>query len=70
MSVLERYFSNSRSEHWKVAKKVLGYLQGNKDLMLIYHHTNILEVVGFYDANIFGCIDDKKSTMGYIFVMA
>ena len=38
--------------------------------MLTYRHTNILDVVGFCDADFAGCIDDKKSTMGYIFMMA
>ena len=38
--------------------------------MLTYQRTNILDVVGFCDVDFAGCIDDKKSTMGYIFVMA
>ena len=32
--------------------------------------TNILDVVGFCDADFAGCIDDKKSTTSYIFMMA
>ena len=38
--------------------------------MLTYQHSNILDVVGFCDAHFAGCIDDKKFTMGYIFMMA
>ena len=68
--MLGRYLSNPRSQHWKVAKKVLRYLQGTKDLMLTYQRTNILDVVRFCDADFVGCIDDKKSTAGYIFMMA
>ncbi|RVW17794.1 Retrovirus-related Pol polyprotein from transposon TNT 1-94 [Vitis vinifera] len=30
---------------------------------------NLLDVVGFCDADFAGCIDDKKSTTGYIFMM-
>ena len=37
--------------------------------MLKYQHTDILEVVGFSDSNYAGCMDDKKSTFGYIFMM-
>ena len=37
--------------------------------MLTYRRTNILDVVRFCDANFAGCIDGKKSTTGYIFVM-
>ncbi|WJZ98736.1 hypothetical protein VitviT2T_017245 [Vitis vinifera] len=69
VGMLGRYLSNLGSQHWKVAKKVLRYLQGTKDLMLTYQSTNILDVVGFCDADFIGCIDDKKSTTGYIFVM-
>ena len=37
--------------------------------MLIYRRTNTLEVVGFSDSNYVGCMDDKKSTFDYIFMM-
>ena len=45
-------------------------LQGTKDLVLTYRRTNTLDIVGFSDADYAGCVDDKKSTSGYIFVMA
>ncbi|RVW90985.1 Retrovirus-related Pol polyprotein from transposon TNT 1-94 [Vitis vinifera] len=69
VGILGKYLSNLGSQHWKAAKKVLRYLQGTKDLMLTYRRTNILDVVGFCDANLAGCIDDKKSNTGYIFMM-
>ena len=37
--------------------------------MLTYWCTNTLEVVGFSDSNYVGCVDDKKSTFDYIFMM-
>ena len=37
--------------------------------MLTYQCTNTLEVVGFSDSDYAGCMDDKKSTSCYIFVM-
>ncbi|RVW51428.1 Retrovirus-related Pol polyprotein from transposon TNT 1-94 [Vitis vinifera] len=70
VGMLGRYLSNPGSQHWKTAKKVLRYLQGTKDLMLTYQRTSLLDVVGFCDADFAGCIDDKKSTTGYIFMMA
>ena len=69
VGMLRRYLSNPGSQHWKASKKVLRYLQGTKD-KLTYQRTNILDVVRFCDVDFVGCIDDKKSTMGYIFVMA
>ncbi|RVW93895.1 Retrovirus-related Pol polyprotein from transposon TNT 1-94 [Vitis vinifera] len=70
VAMLGRYLSNHGSQHWKAAKKVLRYLQGTKDLMLTYQRINILDVVGFCDTDFDDCIDDKKSTTCYIFVMA
>ena len=37
--------------------------------MLTYRHTDTLGVVGFSDFDYAGCVDDKKSTSGYIFMM-
>ena len=52
-----------------MAKKVLRYFQGTKDLMLTYRRTDTLKVVGFSDFDYAGCVDDKKSTSSYIFMM-
>ena len=38
--------------------------------MLTYRRTDTLEVLGFSDSNYAGCVDDKKSTYSYIFMMA
>ena len=70
VSVLGRYLSDPGQIHWKATKKVLRYLQGTKDLMLTYRHIDTLKVVGFSDSDYVGYMDDKKSTSGYIFMMA
>ena len=69
VGIMGRYFSDLGQSHWKVAKKVLRYLQGTEDLMLRYQYTDTLEVVGFSDSNYANYLDDKKSTSGYIFMM-
>ena len=38
--------------------------------MLTYRRTNTPDIVGFSDANYAGCMDDKKSTSSYVFMMA
>ena len=60
VGVLGRYLSDPGQSHWKAAKKVLRYLQGIKDLMLIYRRTDTLEVVGFSDSDYASCVDDKS----------
>ena len=37
--------------------------------MLTYRRTDTLEVVGFNDSDYAGCVDDKKPTFSYIFIM-
>jgi hypothetical protein len=70
VGVLGRYLSDPGLNHWKAAKKVLRYLQGTKDFVLTYRHSSIVDVVGYTDADYAGCVDDRKSTSGYVFMMA
>ena len=46
IGMLGRYQSNLGMEHWKAVKKVMRYLQGMKDYMLIYRRSDQLEVSG------------------------
>ena len=70
MGVFSRFMSNPGVIHYQVVKKVFRYLQGTKDHMLTYQRTNSLDIVGYSNADFKGCVDDKKSTTGYIFFMA
>uniref|UniRef100_A0A2N9EQW2 Reverse transcriptase Ty1/copia-type domain-containing protein n=1 Tax=Fagus sylvatica TaxID=28930 RepID=A0A2N9EQW2_FAGSY len=70
VGMLGRYQSDPGLDHWRAAKKVMRYLQGTKDYMLMYRWTDNLEVIGYSDSNFVGCIDSRKSTSGYIFLMA
>ena len=70
VGVLGRYQSNPGINHWRAAKKVMRYLQGTKDYMLMYRRTYSLEVIGYSDANFASCVDSQKSTSGYIFKLA
>nr|CAN75760.1 hypothetical protein VITISV_037421 [Vitis vinifera] len=36
----------------------------------MYRRTSNLEVVGYSDSNFDGCVDSRKSTSGYIFILA
>ena len=70
VGMLGRYQSNPGLDHWKLAKKVMRYLQGTKDYMLMYRRTDELEVIGYSDSDYAGCLDSRKSTSGYIFMLA
>ncbi|XP_042966696.1 secreted RxLR effector protein 161-like [Carya illinoinensis] len=68
--VVGRYLSDPGLAHWKATKKVLRYLQGTKDLVLTYWRSDILDIVGYSNANFAGCLDDRKSTSSCVFMMA
>ena len=70
VGVLGRYQSNPSLDHWRAAKKVMRYLQGTKNYMLMYRRTNSLVVIGYSDSNFASCVDSRKSTSGYIFKLA
>jgi hypothetical protein len=70
IGMLGRYQKNPGLFHWKVANKVLRYCQGTKDLMLTYQRSDTLEIVGYSNANLGGCVDNRRSTTGYIFTLA
>ena len=70
VGMLGRYQSNPGIDHWKAAKKILRYLQATKDHLLTYRKSDHLEVVGYSDSDYAGCVDSRKSTFGYMFLLA
>ena len=46
------------------------YLQRTKDYMLTYRRSNHLEIVGYSNFDFVGCLDNRRSTSGYIFMLA
>ncbi|XP_050229335.2 beta-galactosidase 15-like [Mercurialis annua] len=70
VGMLGRYQSNPGREHWVAAKRVFRYLQNTKDYMLTYAKSDKLEIIGFSDSDFAGCQDSRKSTSGYVFLLA
>ena len=68
--MLGRYQSNPGLELWKAAKKVLRYLEGIKNHMLTYRKYDHLEVIGYTDLDFADCVDTRKSTFGYVYLLA
>ncbi|XP_056177366.1 secreted RxLR effector protein 161-like [Syzygium oleosum] len=70
VGMLGRYQSNPGLDHWKAAKKVLRYLQGTKNHMLTYKRSDHPEVIGYSDSDLARCTDTRKSTFGYLYLLA
>lgn len=67
VSILGQFQSNLGQVHWVAAKKVLRYVQRTKDCKLVYKENDTLELVGYADVDLGGCVDSLKSTFGYVF---
>jgi hypothetical protein len=70
VDMIGRYQTDKKMDHWKVAKKVLHYLQGTKDYIFTFRKSDNLEVIGYSDSDFSDCVDNKKSTLCYIFILA
>ena len=70
VNMLGRYLSNPGMDHWKAAKRVMRYLQRTKDYMLTYRKSDHLEIIGYSDSDFAGCQDSRRSTSGYVFLLA
>nr|KYP44936.1 hypothetical protein KK1_033516 [Cajanus cajan] len=46
------------------------YLQGTKDYMFMYRKIDNLDVIDYLDFDFARCVDSRKSTSWYIFMMA
>ena len=70
IGMLSRYQSNPRLDNWKATKKVVIYLKGTKDYKLTYKQFDPLDVVGYLDSDFVNCLDSRKLTFGYVFLLA
>ena len=70
VGMLGRYMSNPGVDHWKASKRVMRNLKRTKDFMLTYRRSDSLEISGYSDSDFAGCQDSKRSTSGYVFMLA
>ncbi|KAJ9538815.1 hypothetical protein OSB04_031548 [Centaurea solstitialis] len=72
VNMLSRFQSNAGHAHWVAGKKVLRYLKGTINHMLLYRRIDDqeLKIECYTDASYKQDHDDLKSTSGYIFMLA
>ena len=66
VSTLSIYASNPSNEHWAALKRVFRYLNGTRDLSIVYSKGSLL---GYTDSDWAGDITTRKSTSGYVFLL-
>ena len=70
VSYLARYLNNHGKVHHAAANKLLRYLKHTSELGITYHHNLQFDLVGYSDADWASDINTRRSTTGYLFMMA
>ncbi|KAL5772614.1 hypothetical protein ACOSP7_012221 [Xanthoceras sorbifolium] len=65
--LLSRYMQDPSLIHFGAAKRVLRYLRGTIDYGITFKTVENSRLIGYYDSDWTGCLDDMKSTSGYVF---
>jgi hypothetical protein len=67
VSFISRFMTTSKVEHWTATKRVLRYVKGTLDFGILYNRSKDPRLCGYTDSDWAGCVDDRKSTSGYVF---
>ncbi|KAK8954235.1 hypothetical protein KSP39_PZI002773 [Platanthera zijinensis] len=69
VSVVSRYMGNPGRQHWEAVKWILRYLNGTKNVGLLFKKSGVSGVLeGYVDSDYAGDLDRIRSTSGYIFL--
>ena len=67
VGLVSRYQANLERLHWKAVKRILRYLKGTSDYSC--YQGNNLCLSGYSDADWVGDLNERKSTLGYVFLL-
>ncbi|KAL4325065.1 hypothetical protein GQ457_11G028180 [Hibiscus cannabinus] len=68
-SLLSRFMQSPSKVHYGAAKRVLRYLKETCSYGLWYSNSGNFKLLGFSDSDWAGSVDDRKSTIGYLFML-
>ncbi|XP_050884631.1 uncharacterized mitochondrial protein AtMg00810-like [Lathyrus oleraceus] len=69
VGIVSRFMEQPVYTHWKALKRILRYIQGTVSLGMFYSNSDKYKLVGYFDSDWCGDIDDRKSTSRYVFFM-
>jgi hypothetical protein len=69
VGVMSRYMQSPSQAHFVGAKRVLRYLKGTCDFGVWYEKDVECKLVGYSDSDWAGCVDDMKSTTGFLYTL-
>ena len=69
VSVSSIFMDQPQEIHSKAAKRILNFVQGTRTHGIFYKEKSDLELIGFTDSDWAGDSTDRKSTLGYVFML-
>lgn len=63
---LSQFLKSPTTDHWMACKRILRYLSSSPTKALTFASGSLLDLQAFSDADWAGCLDDRKSTSGYV----
>lgn len=69
VNYVSRYLNKWSDEHVKAVKRIFRYLKGSVNLSITYRRINDVNLIGYSDADYAGCLDTRKSTSGFVFLL-
>jgi len=70
VSLLSRFQADPGVEHWKALLHVIGYVKNTINYGLTYSRDAEVTPLAYVDADYGGCRDTRRSTSGFVFLMA
>jgi hypothetical protein len=69
VGILSRFLNDPGETHWTEVKRVFRYLQGSRDLGIVYRRTQGATLEGYTDSDWAGDVDDRRSTSAYVMML-
>ncbi|XP_016702130.1 secreted RxLR effector protein 161-like [Gossypium hirsutum] len=69
ISILSRFMHCASELHLRVAKRLVCYIKGTSSFGVKFTRSTEFKLVGFFDSNWGGSIDDIRSTLGYFLLL-
>ena len=67
VGLIRKFMSQPKAEHLQCAQRILRYVSGTKDRLLLYRTGIAKQLVGYTDADWAGNTGDRMSTSGFEF---
>ena len=67
---LSQYLEKPKQQHWTAVKRVFRYLHSTRHQGILYNGKQGVDVIGYADSDYAGCTSSRKSTSGYVFLLA